>query len=54
MPTRRWALPGPDLRTCGRGLIADALGKPMAEIGTYRLRAPFKPITLVALADLPT
>jgi NADPH-dependent 2,4-dienoyl-CoA reductase/sulfur reductase-like enzyme len=42
-------------RICGpivSAVIADALGKPIAEIGTYRPRAPFKPITLGALADL--
>ena len=33
-------------------LIADVLGKHIAEIGTYRPRAPFKPITVGALADL--
>ena len=44
-------------RICGpvvAGLIADALGKHIAEIGTYRPRAPFKPITVGALADLRT
>jgi len=30
------------------------LGKPIPEIGTYRPRAPFKPITVGALADLDT
>lgn len=42
-------------RICGpivSAVIADALGKSIAEIGTYRPRAPFKPITLGALADL--
>jgi NADPH-dependent 2,4-dienoyl-CoA reductase/sulfur reductase-like enzyme len=44
-------------RICGpvvAGLIADALGKHIGEIGTYRPRAPFKPITVGALADLPS
>ncbi len=35
-------------------VIAEMLGKPIAEIGTYRPRAPFKPITVGALADLDT
>jgi NADPH-dependent 2,4-dienoyl-CoA reductase/sulfur reductase-like enzyme len=42
-------------RICGpvvAAIVADALGKPIAEIGTYRPRAPFKPITIGALADL--
>jgi NADPH-dependent 2,4-dienoyl-CoA reductase/sulfur reductase-like enzyme len=42
-------------RICGpvvAAIIADVHGKPMAEIGTYRPRAPFKPITVGALADL--
>jgi len=33
-------------------VMAETLGKPIAEIGTYRPRAPFKPITVGALADL--
>ena len=44
-------------RICGpvvSAVIADVLGKPIAEIGTYRPRAPFKPITVGALADLGT
>ena len=44
-------------RICGpvvAAVIADILGKPVAEIGTYRPRAPFKPITVGALADLDT
>jgi NADPH-dependent 2,4-dienoyl-CoA reductase/sulfur reductase-like enzyme len=44
-------------RICGpvvAAILADVLGKPIAEIGTYRPRAPFKPITVGALADLPT
>jgi hypothetical protein len=32
--------------------MADTLGKPIQEIGAYRPRAPYKPITLGALADL--
>ena len=42
-------------RLCGptvSAVMADALGKPIAEIGTYRPRAPYKPITLRALAGL--
>ena len=42
-------------RICGpvvTAIAADVLGKPIAEIGTYRPRAPFKPITVGALADL--
>jgi NADPH-dependent 2,4-dienoyl-CoA reductase/sulfur reductase-like enzyme len=44
-------------RICGpivSAVIADVLGKPIPEIGTYRPRAPFKPITVGALADLDT
>ena len=44
-------------RICGpvvAAIAADVLGKPIAEIGTYRPRAPFKPITVGALADLET
>jgi octopine oxidase subunit A len=44
-------------RICGpvvAAIVADVLGKPIAEIGTYRPRAPFKPITVGALADLHT
>jgi len=42
-------------RICGpvvAAIAANVLGKPIAEIGTYRPRAPFKPITVGALADL--
>jgi len=42
-------------RICGpvvAAIIADVHGKPISEIGTYRPRAPFKPITVGALADL--
>ena len=42
-------------RLCGpivSAVMADTLGKPIAEIGTYRPRAPYKPITLGALAGL--
>jgi octopine oxidase subunit A len=42
-------------RICGpvvAAIVADVHGKPIAEIGTYRPRAPFKPITVGALADL--
>jgi hypothetical protein len=33
-------------------VIADTLGKPMAQIGTYQPRAPYKPVTVGAVADL--
>jgi NADPH-dependent 2,4-dienoyl-CoA reductase/sulfur reductase-like enzyme len=42
-------------RICGpivAGLIADARGRPIEEIGTFRPRAPYKPITVGSLADL--
>jgi len=42
-------------RVCGpivSAVMADTLGKPIAEIGAYRPRAPYKPITLGALAGL--
>jgi NADPH-dependent 2,4-dienoyl-CoA reductase/sulfur reductase-like enzyme len=42
-------------RMCGpivSAVMADALDKSIAEIGTYRPRAPYKPITLGALAGL--
>jgi len=42
-------------RICGpivSAVMADTLRKPIAEIGTYRPRAPYKPITLGALAGL--
>jgi NADPH-dependent 2,4-dienoyl-CoA reductase/sulfur reductase-like enzyme len=42
-------------RLCGpivSAVMADTLGKPIQEIGAYRPRAPYKPITLGALADL--
>jgi NADPH-dependent 2,4-dienoyl-CoA reductase/sulfur reductase-like enzyme len=44
-------------RICGPivgALIADALGRPIGEIGTWRTRAPYKPINLGALAELTT
>jgi NADPH-dependent 2,4-dienoyl-CoA reductase/sulfur reductase-like enzyme len=44
-------------RICGPvvgAVIADVLGKPIAEIGTLRPRAPFSPITIGALAALDT
>ena len=40
-------------RICGpivSAVIAEARGLPIAEIGTYRPRAPYKPITVGALA----
>ncbi len=42
-------------RICGpvaAAVMADELGRPIAEIGTFRPRAPFTPITVGALADL--
>jgi NADPH-dependent 2,4-dienoyl-CoA reductase/sulfur reductase-like enzyme len=42
-------------RICGpivAAVMAEALAKPIAEIGTFRPRAPWKPITVGALADL--
>ena len=42
-------------RICGpvvAAIAADMLGKSIGEIGTWRPRAPFKPITVGALADL--
>ncbi len=42
-------------RVCGpivAAVIADTRGVPVAEIGTYRPRAPYKPITIGALAGL--
>lgn len=44
-------------RMCGATVtevLADALNRPPAEIGHFRLRAPVKPITLAELAALPT
>jgi bacterioferritin-associated ferredoxin len=44
-------------RLCGptvAAVMADTLGKPIAEIGTYRPRAPYKPVTLGALAGMST
>jgi hypothetical protein len=34
-------------------IMAEARGVPIAEIGTYRLRPPFKPITVAEVAALP-
>lgn len=42
-------------RICGAvvsAVMADTLGRPIAEIGAYRPRAPYKPITLGALAGI--
>jgi hypothetical protein len=42
-------------RICGSivsAVMAHTLGKSIGEIGTYRPRAPLKPITVGALADL--
>ena len=33
-------------------VIADQLGKSMAEVGTYRVRFPIKPLTVGELASL--
>ena len=44
-------------RICGpivSAVIAQARGLPIAEIGTYRPRAPYKPITVGALAESKT
>jgi hypothetical protein len=44
-------------RVCGpvvAATIADTLQKPIAEIGHFRPRAPYKPITVGVLADLET
>ena len=42
-------------RICGPivgPVIADTLGRPIGEIGTWRARAPYKPITVGTLAEL--
>ena len=42
-------------RICGpvvSAVMAETLGKPIGEIGTYRPRAPYKPITIGALANI--
>ncbi len=44
-------------RICGpvvTAIIADTLARPIAEVGTWRPRAPFKPITVGALAESET
>ena len=44
-------------RICGpivSAVIAEARGVPIAEVGTYRPRAPYKPITVSALAGMET
>ena len=44
-------------RLCGltvSEIIAEERQVPVAEVGSYRLRAPFKPVTLGELAALPT
>jgi 2-polyprenyl-6-methoxyphenol hydroxylase-like FAD-dependent oxidoreductase len=44
-------------RICGpivAAVIAEARGQSIAETGTYRSRASYKPITVGALADLGT
>src|SRR5262249_32801834 len=59
-PNQAKAFPGGGRGPCqGRlggptvsAVMADVLGKPIAEVGTYRPRAPYKPITLGALAGL--
>lgn len=47
---------GPCLgRVCGvtvAGIIADAVGRPVADIGLFRVRPPLRPITLAQLASL--
>ncbi|HVH81741.1 MAG TPA: NAD(P)/FAD-dependent oxidoreductase, partial [Stellaceae bacterium] len=42
-------------RICGpivSAVMAETLGRPIAEVGTYRPRAPYKPVTVAALAGL--
>lgn len=42
-------------RMCGATvsqILASELGKPMAEVGAYRIRAPLKPVPMAALASL--
>jgi len=42
-------------RLCGpvvAALMAETLGRPIAEIGAYRPRAPYKPVTVAMLAEL--
>jgi NADPH-dependent 2,4-dienoyl-CoA reductase/sulfur reductase-like enzyme len=42
-------------RMCGpvvAAIVSDVLGKPIAEVGTWLPRAPYKPITVGALTDL--
>jgi bacterioferritin-associated ferredoxin len=44
-------------RMCGpvvSAIIADMLGKPISEVGMWRPRAPLKPITVRALAEMAT
>lgn len=44
-------------RQCGLAvsqILAGALGKPVAEVGAYRIRSPLKPVPLAALASLCT
>ncbi|TXT34805.1 MAG: BFD-like protein [Comamonadaceae bacterium] len=35
-------------------LLASELGKPVAEVGAYRIRSPLKPVPLTSLASLCT
>jgi hypothetical protein len=35
-------------------MIAAATGRPLQEVGYFRLRSPIKPVTLGELATLPT
>lgn len=44
-------------RQCGLAvsqILASALGKPVAEVGAYRIRSPLKPVPLASLAALCT
>lgn len=44
-------------RQCGLAvsqILASELGKPVAEVGAYRIRSPLKPVPLAALASLCT
>ena len=42
-------------RICGLGvtqILARELGKPPAEVGAYRIRAPLKPVPMSSLASI--
>jgi hypothetical protein len=42
------------MKKIGSAGIADTRGVPFAEVGTYRPRAPYKPITVGAIAGRGT